>query len=456
MADISHLPRFSEADLPERVSVDAAYANRFTEATLERHKREGLELAVRARWIALAIVGVMLPYLNPAWEVIYYEVLLLAMAAVGWLQRWVGRVGRSRPELAVLALDLTLLTFVLVFPNPFAAEEYPTALVYRFENFLYFFIILAVGTLSYSWRTIMAIGNWTAGLWMAAAGLVWWLGKQSDQLEEAMRVAFADYPALFQILNPNSVSFDRRIQEVVVFVLVAGTLALSVRRFNRLLLGNAALERERENLARYFSPSVVDALSQNDEPLKKIWSHDVAVIFVDIQGFTRFAADRAPEDVIGTLREFHGLMERAVFAQNGTLDKYLGDGLMATFGTPFPARDDVRRAYHCSRRMVDLAEDWNAERAANGEVRLAVGVGLHYGPVVLGDIGGNRLEFAVIGNTVNVASRLEALTRPLGTRLVISSEVHRMLPEEEVDDLVRVDGQRIRGHDAEVTVWTLP
>ena len=123
MADISHLPRFSEADLPERVSVDAAYANRFTEA-------------VRARWIALAIVGVMLPDLNPAWEVIYYEVLLLAMAAVGWLQRWVGRVGRSRPELAVLALDLTLLTFVLVFPNPFAAEEYPTALVYRFENFL--------------------------------------------------------------------------------------------------------------------------------------------------------------------------------------------------------------------------------------------------------------------------------------------------------------------------------
>ena len=83
-------------------------------------------------------------------------------------------------------------------------------------------------------------------------------------------------------------------------------------------------------------------------------------------------------------------------------------------------------------------------------------VGLHYGPVVLGDIGGNRLEFAVIGNTVNVASRLEALTRPLGTRLVVSQDVHRALPQEEVVDLERIENQVIRGLDREITVWTLP
>ncbi len=456
MTDRSLMPNFTAADLPERVTVDAAYANRFTEATLERHKREGLDLAVRARWIALSVVGVMLPFLNPAWEMIYYEVLLLALAGVGWLQRRVGRVGRSQAELAVMALDLILLTFALVFPNPFAAEQYPDALTYRFGNFIYFFIILAVGTLSYSWRTIMALGNWTAGLWLAAAGLVWWFGYRSEELAAAALSAFGDDPRLVPLLDPNALNFDIRMQEVVVFVVVAMTLALSVRRFNRLLLGNATLERERENLARYFSPNVVEELSQNDDPLKQIRSHDVAVIFVDIQGFTRFASKRAPEDVIGTLREFHGLMERAVFAQDGTLDKYLGDGLMATFGTPVPARDDVRRAYHCARRMVDLAAGWNEARRAAGEEPLAVGVGLHYGPVVVGDIGGNRLEFAVIGNTVNVASRLEALTRPLGCRMVISEQVHRALPEEEVQDLVRADEQQIRGVDGEITVWTLP
>jgi adenylate cyclase len=456
MAETAHLPRFSEADRPERVRVDEAYANRFTESTLERHKREGLELSVRARWVALSVVAVMLPFLNPSWEVLYYEVLLVLLAWLGWLQQRIGRVGRSGAELAVLAIELALMVFIITVPNPYYESDWPTAMILRFDTFDYLFIILAGGTLSYSWRTIMAIGNWTAAFSLIALGLLWWFGRRNEAMSQAAQEAFGPGTEMARMLDPNSINFDVRIQQIVIFVIVAYTLALSVRRFNRLLLGNAALERERENLARYFSPNVVEELSRNDDPLKQIRSHDVAVIFADIQGFTRYAAKKPPEDVINTLREFHGLMERAVFAQNGTLDKYMGDGLMATFGTPLPKPDDTRRAYHCARRMVDLAAEWNAEREARGSEPLAVSVGLHCGPVVVGDIGGNRLEFAVIGNTVNVASRLESLTRPLGTRLVISDEVYRGLPAEEVQDLVRIDDQEIRGIDGEITVWTLP
>ena len=455
MAETFQLPNFSAAELPDKVSIEEAAANRFTETALERHKREGLELAVRARWVTLGVVAIMLPFLNPRLEVIYYEVLLLALAGVGWLQRRVGRVGRSQAELNVLALDLLLMVIVLVFPNPFSADDLPTAFIYRFDNFNYLYVILAVGTLSYSWRTIVAVGTWTTSLWLIAAGLIWWFGVTDPALTDATRAAFRDHPIYTPMLDPNAIQFDLRIQQVVVFLLVAGTLALTVRRFNRLLLSNASLERERENLSRYFSPNVVEELSRNDEPLKQIRSHDVAVIFVDIQGFTRYASTRSPEEVIGTLREFHSLMERAVFAQAGTLDKYLGDGLMATFGTPFPAPDDVRRAYHCARRMVDLAEEWRTTREAAGQEPLRVSVGLHFGPVVVGDIGANRLEFAVIGNTVNLAARLEALTRPLQARLVISDAVHRRLPQEETFDMERIDGQAIRGSDEHLTVWTL-
>ena len=456
MADTFDLPNFNSMDLPDNVSVDDVAANRFTQAALERHKREGLELAFRARVIALGVIAVMLPFLNPSWEVLYYELLLLCLVGVGWLQRRVGRVGRSGPELGVLALDIVLMTFALVFPNPLSTEAgIPTAMTYQFEAFLYFFVILALATLSYSWRTIMAVGNWTATSWMIGAGLVWYFGTTYEELTIAAEEAFGHSPRILDIFDPNSVEFDFRIQQVVVFLITAGILALSIRRFNRLILGTASLERERENLSRYFSPNVVDSLSQNDEPLKEIRSQDVAVIFVDIQGFTTFAAERSPESVIGTLREFHEIMEQAVFAHGGTLDKFLGDGLMATFGTPLPTGDDVRRAYHCVRRMVLLAEKWNASRVERGEVELGVSVGLHFGPVVVGDIGGARLEYAVIGNTVNVASRLEALTRPLGCRLIISEDVARRLPQEEIEDMARVDGQTIRGIEGTMPVFTL-
>lgn len=445
-----------------REGADEPDANRFTESTLERHKLEGFELAIRARWIALAIIAIMLPFLNPTMGVLYYEACLLALAIVPWIQRRYAHVGYSRAELLLLFIDLTLATFVLVFPNPFGGPDWPASTIYRFENFLYFFVFVAAATLAYSWRTIISIGTWIAILWLLAAGLVWWFQTIDSELAEAARTAFGGDPALLKILDPNNVQFDLRVQEVVVFLIVSFILALTVRRFNRLLLGNAQLERERANLSRYFSPNVVNELSLNDEPLKQIREHEVAVLFVDIVGFTRFAADRDPHETIGVLRDFHARMEAEVFHHGGTLDKYLGDGLMATFGTPLPTERDAVNALRCARAMIAELGRWNAERRAAGEAEIKGSFGLHFGPVVLGDIGGGRLEFAVIGNTVNVASRLEGLTRALGVEMVISESLHAtaLLQSTQADVLLaNLDAQppqAIRGLEEPLKVWTLP
>ena len=208
------------------------------------------------------------------------------------------------------------------------------------------------------------------------------------------------------------------------FLIVAMTLALAVRRSNALLISHAGIERERTNLARYFSPNVVEQLSGNDEPLKQVRTQNVAVLFADIVDFTAYADGRSPMEVIGTLRLFHERMEREVFRHGGTLDKYLGDGLMATFGTPFASDSDAVNALRCARGhdRVDRASS-----IANGKIatsrRSSVSVGLHYGEVVLGDIGLNRLEFAVIGTAVNAASRLESLTREFGCAMVASDDL---------------------------------
>ena len=435
--------------------------NRYTEEALARHKREGLALYIKARWIALSIVAVMLPFLNPDWDVLYYHGVLAVIAINGWVASRVGRVGVSRLELLVLFVDLLALTVCLTAPNPFEDSDWPTAMTYEFGNFIYFFIILAGGTLAYSWRTIIAIGHWTAALWLCGVGLVWYFGVTYPELTEAATIAFGDDPDLLVFFDPNNVVFDVRVQEVVVFVLVAYTLALMVRRFNLLLPNNASLERERANLSRYFSPNVVEELSKNDEPLKQIRTHNVAVLFVDIVGFTNLVSDEHPENVIGMLRGFHQRMETEVFAHNGTLDKYLGDGLMATFGTPVAGERDAINALGCAKAMVQAMEQWNAERRDAGQPEITANFGVHYGPVVLGDIGVNRLEFAVVGNTVNVASRLEKLTRELDASIAISDHARAQAEREasQTDPTLAgfVDrGKRdIRGLDAPINVWTL-
>jgi adenylate cyclase len=238
------------------------------------------------------------------------------------------------------------------------------------------------------------------------------------------------------------------------------TLAVAVRRGNDLLIRHAAVERERGNLARYFSPNVVEELSRNDEPLKQVRTQNVAVLFVDIVGFTAFADARTPEEVVRTLREFHALMEQEVFRHNCTLDKYLGDGLMATFGTPFVGKADASNALRCAQAMIAAANSWNGQRKTAGEAPIRVSFGLHYGPVVLGDIGLTRLEFAVIGSTVNAASRFEALTRALDCALVASDDlVNRAKSELGGADatfrpLMAQSPQMIRGLEQPIAIWT--
>ena len=148
-------------------------SGRFARDALARDKRESLDLAGRARWAALAVVGAMLPVLNFQWEVLYYEALLLVFALIGWGQRRVGTVGRSRPELLLMFCDIALLTIVCVVPNPFGSSDWPTAMQYRFENFVYFYVLLAGAALAYSWRTMVAMGVWTTGMWTLGVLYVW-------------------------------------------------------------------------------------------------------------------------------------------------------------------------------------------------------------------------------------------------------------------------------------------
>lgn len=430
-------------------------------AAIVKHKQDSLRQALAARFLAAAVVAVLLPCINPTWPVLYYELLLVLFVAVGWLHQKLNKSGSAWLEILLLLCDIGLLTIAVLVPNPLSDNDWPIAMRYRFDNFIYYFVLLAGATLMYSWRTIIAMGLGVAGLWLFGVIVISAFQTGDPELAAAVAAAFANDDKLAHIFDPNSVQPSIRTQELVVFLLVSVMLALGVYRSQVLLLDHAMLERQRTNLARYFSPNMVEELSSNDEPLRRVRSQDVAVLFADIVGFTKFADGHPPEQVIATLREFHARMEQEVFRYGGTLDKYLGDGLMVTFGTPETTPIDAQRALSCARAMMASIDAWNAERVAGGQEAVQASFGLHFGPVILGDIGVTRLEFATIGNTVNVASRLEAMTRRLGATLVASDafvdRARRQATEnaEPLDELKHLPDQAIEGLSKPLPIWMI-
>ncbi|MFC3119066.1 hypothetical protein ACFOHS_16120 [Jhaorihella thermophila] len=143
MTDTPITPR-SGFRLADRFETKATVQNKYTEAALERHKREGMVLAVRARWIAMALIAVFLVVAYPEWSVLYYHFILALVALNGWFMLRVARVGRSRLELALILLDLVIMTVGMVAPNPFSTADMPVAMQYRFEK-LHLFLRAAVG-----------------------------------------------------------------------------------------------------------------------------------------------------------------------------------------------------------------------------------------------------------------------------------------------------------------------
>ncbi|MFZ5780391.1 MAG: adenylate/guanylate cyclase domain-containing protein [Pseudomonadota bacterium] len=433
----------------------AARQNPFLVEALLREKLEGQRIAAWARTVALLATGVLITFQNASWSVLYFHGLLMVFIALGWAQLRYARVGQSRVELALILADLVLLAVTLTVPNPFAQGGFPAAMIYRLETFPYFFIILALATLAYSWRTIVTMGAALVVIWFLSVLGVALFGATDAQLGSKVAAAFAAVPSMHDIVDPNSVVWSIRIQEMVIFFLVSVILALRGQRSNALLIRQAGIATERANLSRYFPPSLVDQLASASSDIGAVRSQDVAVLFADIVGFTQLAERESPETVMQLLRRCHVTFEQAIFSNGGTLDKYLGDGVMATFGTPEVSPADCANALAAARDIVDGIACGNAELAAADLPLLRISVGVHFGSAILGNIGSERrLEFATLGDAVNVASRLEAATRDLGCHIVASDAVMSRAGDSGSKGGFRsVPKLRLRGRAVPIDVW---
>jgi len=220
-------------------------------------------------------------------------------------------------------------------------------------------------------------------------------------------------------------------------------------------------EISKVTLGRFLPEKVIEAAGE--DPLSLLHEPrivDATVMVTDLRGFTTLAETMPPADAFALLNEVQGAFARAVQNHGGTVDKFLGDGMLAVFGAPEPLDDHASRAIEATIEIRRVINTVNERREKEKQGTLKIGVAVHSGPVVAGCIGsGARLEFTIIGDTVNTASRLEGATKDKGTDVLISGDTAKRLAEQtgsqELSMLSSLGDIPIRGREEPLAVHGL-
>ena len=431
--------------------------NQRISSALIRERQLSGRVGAHALTLAFVAIAVWCAVVHPWPGAAYYLGLVAAFLGLAWV--WRGLAQRPLASWMILGFVLAnaiLLTVTLLVPNPIDPQPWPIQMKLRPPTVSFFLMLVAWSTFGLSPRLVLASGLIVAATWSVGVGVIALLPNTI--------VGFGlpgGHPAaLARYLDPHFVDSATWASGVLNTLLVSRILAVVVGRARQLVQTQARIERARDNLARHVSANLVPDLAELDEPFGPVRAENVAILFVDIIGFTALCERRTPQAVMTILRRFHEEMAECVFTHNGTLDKFVGDSVMATFGTPRPSDRDAANALACARSMLERLTRCHIENRSIEEAPLQVGIGLHFGPVVLGNIGhSNRLEFAVVGDTVNMACRLESLTRDIGASIVASQALIDRVVEEAgplaIEGMHPHASVALRGRTRSVGIWTL-
>lgn len=235
-------------------------------------------------------------------------------------------------------------------------------------------------------------------------------------------------------------------------VLAVGLLVLIARLGRDIVLKMRERHRLRNLFGHYVSPPILnEILAGHLDAGLGGQRQRICVLFSDIRNFTTRSENMPPEEVIALLNRFFETMTQAIHAQEGTIDKFMGDGIMAFFGAPKPLEHLCRHAFTAATAMLQGLQELNQTLQREGIEPIQIGIALHVGEAVVGHVGAVcRHEYTAIGDMVNVASRLEGLTKTVGYSLVCSQPVVQDLPD---IAFIALGKQAIKGH-APVPVWS--
>ena len=199
----------------------------------------------------------------------------------------------------------------------------------------------------------------------------------------------------------------------------------------RAAIAKSQEQKIRNIFQKYVPKDIINEFFSNPESMLKGDSRVLAVLFTDIRDFTALSERLPPDEVVESLNQYFSLMVDTIMNRNGIVDKYMGDAIMAFFGAPIKRDDDALRSVLAALDMTEGLRDFNIWQRQRGRPEFRTGIGINYGAVTLGNIGSEKkMEYTVIGDMVNLASRLEGLTKKYVEPLIVSESVHRKISGE--------------------------
>ncbi len=277
----------------------------------------------------------------------YLALVSTIFCVLGWACYWLGgtRWWRDWHAYAFILANFVFMTRAVTNENPFQEPDFPPQMFLQFENFVYLYVLLASLAISFRPRHQFWGGVCGAGFWGVH---IYWLTTLPDtvlELDEDARIQD-------MMVNPYSVDLGVQLQHIVVFLIVAVLLALSTEASLRLARRQVRAERRFANLSRYVAAETVEDLATRDDLFGAETERRAAILFTDIVGFSTLSEARPPREVIGLLRDTHALIEQSIFAHRGVLDKFIGDGAMATFGVAQTTGTEARDAVACAQDIL--------------------------------------------------------------------------------------------------------
>ncbi|MDY6972717.1 MAG: adenylate/guanylate cyclase domain-containing protein, partial [Thermodesulfobacteriota bacterium] len=245
----------------------------------------------------------------------------------------------------------------------------------------------------------------------------------------------------------------------ILFNIVYPLLALSLIYTSLTVFHYLTEERERKKIkgafSYYVSSSVVNEMLKNPDQLKLGGDKkDLSVLFSDIRGFTTISEGLAPEDLVHLLNEYLTVMTDVVFKYDGTLDKYMGDAIMAIYGAPLNQQDHPSRACHSALEMMEKLNKLNKKWIREGKPPMDIGIGINTDMMMVGNMGSDqRFDYTVMGDAVNLGSRLEGINKNYRTNILISESTYERVKDEFV--CMEVDRVRVKGKTLPVNIYQL-
>ncbi len=339
--------------------------------------------------------------------------ILLAIYAafVGWrMQRaYAGALSTRLLSLSAIADVAVLTATIWAFTLQYDA---PPALYLKAPTLLYMFVLIALRALRYDAGHVVLTGV------AAAAG---WLALVLNAAHAGAPVT-NDYPTYLMSL---SLLWGAELEKLAAILAVTAVLALAVARARNLLIRTAIEEAAATDLSRFLDRSAAQRVRGAETALMPGDGEIVpaAIMFLDLRGFSAAAATLPPRDVIALLQDYQRRFVPLIEAAGGSVDKYLGDGILVSFGTARRTNRECAEALAVTPALLTASKAWLAERAAQHLTPLHVAIAITSGDVIHGVVGArDRLEFTVIGDAVNVAAKLEKHAKTANARVIATQE----------------------------------